>query len=105
VDEIPENEVKPDYHARKMCNYLTASTQDCFAELYETCDLGDGNQAFNNLTDQLMKDMLKMVEEADVNFDPQKCPIAKDYLEQNSVKSLTASLLLVIVSVGIVCRG
>ena len=76
----------------------------------------------HDLTDELIKDMLEIVEEADVNFDPQKCPITKyvlhlfiyvfynfwflrDYLEQNSVKSLTASLLLVIVSAGIVCRG
>ena len=31
----------------------------------------------NNLTDELIKNMLKLVEEADVNFDPQKCPITK----------------------------
>merc|ERR1719508_48830 len=105
VDKIPENEIKPDYHARKTCNFLTAATQDCLAILLETCEFAEGNQVMQNLTDELIKNMLQLVEEADVNFDPQKCPITKDYLEQNSVKSLTASLLLVIVSVGIVCRG
>merc|ERR1739838_816904 len=98
VTEIPAEETKPDYRARKTCNYLTATTQDCLAKLLENCIPPGGDRVIIKKKDEVTKKTLKVAEESDLNFDPQKCPITKDYLERNSGKSLTASLLLLIVS-------
>jgi len=118
-----EGDSRPDFHARKTCNFVTAAAEDCVTKLMETCKPPGGDQAFIKAKDESIKNLLKVADEQDINFDPQKCPITKEYVDRKAgrnvssgrnrsagsghsdSKSLAASLVLVIVSSGIVFRG
>merc|ERR1739838_747864 len=118
-----EEDSRPDFHARKTCNFVTAAAEDCVTKLMETCKPPGGDQAFIKAKDESIKNLLKVADEQDINFDPQKCPITKEYVDRKAgrnvssgrnrssgsghsdSKSLAASLVLIIVSSGIVFRG
>merc|ERR1711892_97605 len=113
TEMMGEEDSRPDFHARKTCNFVTSSLQDCLTTLMETCIPPGGDEAMTQAKDKSIKDMLKTAEELEINFDPQKCPITKDYVDRLNIfrgyysdsKSLTASLVLVILSSGIVFSG
>merc|ERR1739838_857881 len=107
-----EGDSRPDFHARKTCNFVTAAAEDCVTKLMETCKPPGGDQAFTKAKDESIKNLLEVADEEDINFDPEKCPIARDDLRRtwrnsgpSDSKSLTASLVLVIMSAGILFSG
>eukprot|EP00091_Calanus_sinicus_P001667 TRINITY_DN11694_c0_g1_i1.p1 TRINITY_DN11694_c0_g1~~TRINITY_DN11694_c0_g1_i1.p1 ORF type:complete len:106 (-),score=23.12 TRINITY_DN11694_c0_g1_i1:142-459(-) len=86
VRDVPEEYTKPDYYARKTCNYLTSVLQDCFS-----C-LSPAKIAIQR--DILVKQLLAKTEDIPA-FDNDKCPIIKEYLVRNSGGVLAGSFLLV----------
>eukprot|EP00092_Neocalanus_flemingeri_P019725 GFUD01021362.1.p1 GENE.GFUD01021362.1~~GFUD01021362.1.p1 ORF type:complete len:204 (-),score=31.15 GFUD01021362.1:165-776(-) len=87
-------ETKPDYYARKTCNFITNTIQDCYG-IMERC-LPEG------FLDKNKDDFIKKIVESTLSnplfkFNPDKCPVSRDYYERNSAGSagsLTLSLLL-----------
>eukprot|EP00092_Neocalanus_flemingeri_P019726 GFUD01021363.1.p1 GENE.GFUD01021363.1~~GFUD01021363.1.p1 ORF type:complete len:201 (-),score=48.17 GFUD01021363.1:180-782(-) len=98
-------ETKPDYYARKTCNFLTTNIQDCYG-IMEKC-LPEG------YLDEDKDDFIKQIVEKTLSnplfkFNPDKCPVSRDYYERNpagSAGSLTLSLLLTVFIVGLAFIG
>ena len=42
-----------------------------------TCQPPGGDRAFTKAKDESIKNLLEVADEQDINFDPQRCPIAK----------------------------
>merc|ERR1712106_464943 len=118
-----EEDSRPDFHARKTCNFVTAAAEDCVTKLMETCKPPGGDQAFIKAKDESIMNLLEVADEQDINFDPQKCPITKEYVDRKAgrnvssgrnrsagsghsdSKSLAASLVLIFLSSAIVFGG
>jgi len=90
VRAVPESYTKPHYYARKTCNYLTAVFKRCF-----TC-LPASKIAIQK--DILFRELLAKTETIP-EFDNNKCPIIKEYLEKNSGGFLSSSSLLTLFSI------
>eukprot|EP00092_Neocalanus_flemingeri_P002518 GFUD01002694.1.p1 GENE.GFUD01002694.1~~GFUD01002694.1.p1 ORF type:complete len:196 (-),score=52.99 GFUD01002694.1:156-743(-) len=98
VRDVPEGYTKPNYYARKTCNYLTTAFQDCFNIMGKCLP----EEKLTNQKDLLIKEAVKNTVEYP-GFQTDKCPITKDYMERhpdgsNSSQSLTVSLLLLFLS-------
>jgi len=79
-----EGDSRPDFLARKTCNFLTSAAQDCVTKLMATCKPPGGDQAFTKAKDESIKNLLEVADEMDINFDPKKCPITKEYIDRTS---------------------
>eukprot|EP00092_Neocalanus_flemingeri_P023700 GFUD01025704.1.p1 GENE.GFUD01025704.1~~GFUD01025704.1.p1 ORF type:complete len:201 (-),score=33.56 GFUD01025704.1:29-631(-) len=101
-------ETKPDYYARKTCNFITNTIQDCYG-IMERC-LPEG------FLDKKKDDFIKKIVESTLlnnlfKFNPDKCPVSRDYYERNpagsagSAGSLALSLLLNFFIVGLAFIG
>jgi len=93
VREVPADYIKEDYYARKTCNYLTMAMQDCLSCL--------PSHIIAHEKDKLIKRILHITE-AIPDFDGQKCPVTKEYLDRNSGGLLAGSTALVILSCALV---
>merc|ERR1719245_2158085 len=76
---------RPDYFARKNCNYLTATVEDCYGKLIGDCHT---EEEVNELRDEVIPGVLKQLSESDEEWDSEKCPVVKNHLER--VKEETA---------------
>merc|ERR1719187_2269655 len=76
---------RPDYFARKNCNYLSATVEDCYGKLIGDCHT---EVEVNELRDEVIPGVLKQLSESDEEWDSEKCPVVKNHLER--VKEETA---------------
>merc|ERR1719481_2168976 len=76
---------RPDWFARKNCNYLTATVEDCYGKLIGDCHT---EEEVNELRDEVIPGVLKQLSESDEEWDSEKCPVVKNHLER--VKEETA---------------
>merc|ERR1712142_1315494 len=76
---------RPDWFARKACNYLTASVEDCYAKLIGDCAT---EEDVNDMRDQTIPGVLGQLAESMEEWDSEKCPVVKNHLER--VKEETA---------------
>jgi len=67
---------RPDWEARKSCNYMTASIEGCFNKL-QGCMTEERINAYKDLQ---FKNTLENVKGNVPNWDSDKCPAAKTYL-------------------------
>lgn len=89
IREVPADYNKSDYYARKTCNYLTTVMQDCFSCL--------PGHIIAQQKDHLVMKILHSTENIP-DFDGQKCPVTKEFLDRNSGGLLAGSTALVILS-------
>merc|ERR1711915_772978 len=90
--EIPKDYNKPDYYARKTCNYLTSVGELCYSCLPQHVIRGE--------KDKLIKQVLHTTKDIP-NFDAKKCPISKDYLKRNSTPKVNMIGWSILVLIGI----
>merc|ERR1719347_1321578 len=76
---------RPDWFARKACNYLTASVEDCYGKLIGDCAT---EEDVNDMRDQAIPGVLGQLSESSEEWDSEKCPVVKNHLER--VKEETA---------------
>merc|ERR1712042_165911 len=76
---------RPDWFARKACNYLTASIEDCYGKLIGDCAT---EEDVNDMRDQTIPGVLGQLSESMEEWDSEKCPVVKNHLER--VKEETA---------------
>merc|ERR1711872_651330 len=76
---------RPDWFARKACNYLTASVEDCYGKMIGDCAT---EEEVNELRDQALPGVLGQLSESSEEWDSEKCPVVKNHLER--VKEETA---------------
>merc|ERR1719356_2087664 len=74
---------RPDWMARKSCNYMTAAVEECGDKLVGTCNTCEEVTA---LKDEQLKKVLKNVKSSVKEWDTNKCPATKAHMER--VKAL-----------------
>merc|ERR1712212_906907 len=72
------NDGRPDWEARKSCNYMTASIEGCTNKL-QGCMTEERINAYKDLQ---FKSTLENVKSKVPNWDSDKCPAAKTYLDR-----------------------
>merc|ERR1712126_141818 len=77
------NDGRPDWMARKSCNYMTAAVEECGDKLVGECDTCE---EVTNMKDEQLKKVLKNVKSSVKEWDSNKCPATKAHMER--VKAL-----------------
>merc|ERR1719431_1924564 len=72
---------KPDWQARKACNYVTESVENCANKLVGACKT---QEEVDELKDKQLKVSLEQVKENIPNWDTDKCPAVKAHIDQLS---------------------
>merc|ERR1719450_1142715 len=70
---------RPDWFARKNCNYLTATIEDCYGKMIGDCAT---EEEVNELRDEVIPGVLEQLSESDEKWDSEKCPAVKNHLER-----------------------
>merc|ERR1712142_1303500 len=94
-----DDKKKPDWLARKSCNYLTESSETCGQSLVGVCY---SQVEVNKQKDEQLKDALAQVKENIPSWNTDKCPAMKAHLDRltapkAAATSVTASLLSLLV--------
>jgi len=76
---------KPDWMARKACNYMTAAVEECGDELIGDCY---SEEDVINMKDHQLKNVLEVLEKSVEEWDTDKCEAVKAHVER--VKRLDA---------------
>jgi len=69
---------KPDFMARKACNYMTAAVEDC-AKILAPCYT---EEELNKQKDEQLKQVLAQVQSSIKEWDTNKCPATKAHVER-----------------------
>jgi len=69
-----DDKTKPDWNARKSCNYMTASVEDCGNKLVGECKTQEEVDAYK---DEQFKNVLVNVKSSIKEWDTEKCPATK----------------------------
>merc|ERR1719430_2704494 len=72
---------RPDWYARKACNYITGAVEECAEGLVGECNT---EEEMNNMKDQQIKGILEQISKSIDEWDSEKCPPIKAYLERKS---------------------
>merc|ERR1712042_31144 len=78
-DFLAGEDGRPDWFARKACNYLTASIEDCYGKLIGDCAT---EEDVNDMRDQAIPGVLGQLSESMEEWDSEKCPVVKNHLER-----------------------
>merc|ERR1719290_968572 len=70
---------RPDYFARKACNYLTATVEDCYGKLIGDCNT---EEDVNDMRDQAIPGVLEQLSENVEEWDSEKCPVVKNHFDR-----------------------
>jgi len=70
---------RPDWFARKSCNYLTASVEDCGNLLIGPCNTKEDVTA---LKDEQLKSILPQIKTSISEWDSDKCPAVKAHMDR-----------------------
>merc|ERR1719209_1165616 len=71
---------RPDWMARKSCNYITATIEECTNQLVGDCAT---EEEVNDMKDGQMEGLLKQLSETIQEWDSEKCPAIKAYMDRN----------------------
>merc|ERR1712142_1370742 len=63
---------RPDWFARKNCNYLTATIGDCYGKLIGDCST---EEEVNEMRDLVIPGVLEQLSDSDEEWDSEKCPV------------------------------
>merc|ERR1712212_1386234 len=72
---------RPDWFARKSCNYVTAAVEDCGNTLIGDCMT---EEEVNTEKDRQIKDVLQQLSEKIDEWDSEKCPAVKEHLARTN---------------------
>merc|ERR1719228_1686750 len=70
---------RPDWFARKACNYLTATVEDCYGKLIGDCNT---EEDVNDMRDQAIPGVLEQLSENVEEWDSEKCPVVKNHFDR-----------------------
>merc|ERR1711892_495991 len=70
---------KPDWKARKSCNYMTAAIYPCTSLLLGECN---SQQEVDKMNEQQLKGILKKLESTVEEWDSDKCPPVKQHIRR-----------------------
>merc|ERR1712179_214739 len=70
---------RPDWLARKSCNYITAAIEDCSNEQIGVCFSQD---EVNRMRDEQIPEILEKISHSIKTWDSEKCPAIKNHLER-----------------------
>merc|ERR1712168_1318079 len=71
---------RPDWMARKLCNYITATIEECTNQLVGDCGT---EEEVNKMKDEHIEGMLKQLSDTIEEWDSEKCPAIKAYMDRN----------------------
>merc|ERR1719430_691146 len=72
---------RPDWFARESCNYITGAVEECAEGLVGECNT---EEEVNNMKDQQIEGILEQLSKSIAEWDSEKCPPIKAYLERKS---------------------
>jgi len=72
---------RPDWMARKSCNYVTAAVEDCMNELIGECY---SEEEINRKKDNQLDGKMEQLSESISEWDSEKCPVIKAYLKRKN---------------------
>jgi len=70
---------RPDWMARKSCNYMTAAVEDCGNKLIGECN---SEEEVNANKDHQLKGILMQLKSSIEEWDSEKCPAIKDHINR-----------------------
>merc|ERR1712128_56022 len=70
---------RPDWQARKACNYMTASVEDCGNMLIGDCAT---EEELDGMRDHQLKGILMQLQQSITEWDSEKCPTVKAHVER-----------------------
>merc|ERR1712228_206605 len=70
---------RPDWTARKSCNYMTATVEKCGDKLVGECNTCE---EVTTMKDEQLKEVLRNVKSSVKEWDTNKCPATKAHLER-----------------------
>merc|ERR1712071_138852 len=70
---------RPDWMARKSCNYMTAAVEDCGNKLIGDCNTEDDVTA---MKDEQLKSILEQLQQSVDEWDSEKCPAVKAHIDR-----------------------
>merc|ERR1712215_30108 len=70
---------RPDWMARKSCNYMTAAVEECGDKLVGKCNTCE---EVTTMKDEQLKKVLKNVQSSVKEWDTNKCPATKAHMER-----------------------
>merc|ERR1712212_765622 len=74
---------RPDWMARKSCNYITATIEECTNKLVGDCAT---EEEVNNMKDGQLEGLLEQLSDTIEEWDSEKCPAIKAYMDRNPVE-------------------
>jgi len=75
---------RPDFYARKSCNYLTEAVEKCSGAVEHCYD----SDELTSMKDDQMANVLDMVKGSIKEWDPEKCPAVKAHLDRVRAKKI-----------------
>merc|ERR1719430_2731313 len=72
---------RPDWFARKSCNYITGAVEECAEGLVGECNT---EEEVSNMKDEQIEGILEQLSKSISEWDSEKCPPIKAYLERKS---------------------
>eukprot|EP00092_Neocalanus_flemingeri_P079860 GFUD01099523.1.p1 GENE.GFUD01099523.1~~GFUD01099523.1.p1 ORF type:complete len:218 (-),score=77.41 GFUD01099523.1:472-1125(-) len=70
---------KPDWMARKACNYMTAAVEECGNKLVGECN---SEQEVTDMKDHQLKGILMQLQTSVQEWDSEKCPAVKSHVDR-----------------------
>merc|ERR1711970_154278 len=70
---------RPDWFARKACNYITGAVEECAEGLVGECNTED---EMNNMKDEQIEGILEQLSKSIKEWDSEKCPPIKAYFDR-----------------------
>merc|ERR1712212_855606 len=74
---------RPDWMARKSCNYITATIEECTNKLVGDCAT---EEEVNDMKDGQLEGLLEQLSDTIEEWDSEKCPAIKAYMDRNPVE-------------------
>merc|ERR1711892_322815 len=87
---------KPDWKARKSCNYMTAAIDPCTSLLLGECN---SNQEVDKMNEQQLKGILEKLESTVEEWDSDKCPPVRQHIRRMKGEIDDADKMLYTISV------
>merc|ERR1712098_8463 len=78
-DMLAGDDGRPDWFARKACNYLIATIEVCYGKLIGDCNT---EEEINELRDQALPGVLEQLSDSIEEWDSEKCPVVKNHLDR-----------------------
>merc|ERR1712212_1117351 len=74
---------RPDWMARKSCNYITATIEECTNKLVGDCAT---EEEVTDMKDGQLEGLLEQLSDTIEEWDSEKCPAIKAYMDRNPVE-------------------